>query len=137
MNQKQIDISPKIFYKDDNETISSPKKIKKVEHERRRKKSFTINSHNNESYIKEIRKKFNVEKGENENDEEEEIDKNTEQSSTIKDKCKLVKNSLTKLSSHSSNNLIKIDDVKNQSDDECKNKSDTECEKMVKKKNCK
>ena len=129
MNQNQIDISSKVFYNDDNETISKHKKSKKVEHERKRRRSKSFNSKNIDKSIKNIRRQLS---GEKENDQNE-IDDNTSQSSTVQDKFKLDKHSLTKLSSHSSNNLIKIEDVKNQSDDESRNKSDTECEKMVKK----
>ena len=132
MNQKQFEINPKFFYKDDNEAISKLKLNNKEKFERRNKKLKTTKNTNIDKLIKNM--KINLDRIiKTEGNCKKEKDKDTGQLPTNKKKHISNGHTLTKLSSHSTTNLIKIDQIKNQSEDESLNKSDTECEKIHKK----
>ena len=107
--------------------------------ERRNKKSKSINKQNIEQYSNKNKKRYK------ERCNKEQIDKNeltddTSQLSTPEKNNNFNDESNPKLSSHSSKNLIKIDNIKNPIEDETKNKSDDEYEKFDQKlnnnKNC-
>ena len=129
MNQKQLQITPKIFYKDDNEAISKLLLNNKEKFERRNKRLKTANNTNIDKLIKNM--KINLDGNiKIEGNCKKEKDVNTGQLPTNKKKHISNGHTLKRLSSHSTTNLIKIDRTKNQSEDESLNKSDTECEKI-------
>ena len=131
-NQSQTDLKK---FKDNEEPNPLPKLDKKTDFEEDKKqlsKEYIENNIKPKNSIqneKEINEEYNKEKSDENNTNED-----TSQISDSSNKEISNKDSFSKLSSHSSSNLIKIDDIKNPIDDQDKNKSDDECEKIEKKK---
>ena len=130
-NQSKNDLKN---FKDDEETISPHKLDKKIVFEEDKKKlnkEYIDNNNKSKKTTlneKEIDGEYDKEKSDDNNTNEE-----TSQISNNSNKEIFHKDSFSKLSSHSSNNLIKIDDIRNPTDDQDKNKSDDECENIDKK----
>ena len=130
-NQSKNDLKN---FKDDEETISPHKLDKKIVFEEDKKKlnkEYIDNNNKSKKTTlneKEIAGEYDKEKSDDNNTNEE-----TSQISNNSNKEIFHKDSFSKLSSHSSNNLIKIDDIRNPTDDQDKNKSDDECENIDKK----
>ena len=129
MEQKKFDINFKNFSKDDSSIILEQKLKLKRKYEKNKKRNNSLYIQKIDKIINNLRKttsiKLNIEKI-----EFIEENKLNSKSGKIHNKNKLI-NSKDKLSSHSSQNLIKID-VKNSIEEETMNKSDDECGKLDK-----
>ena len=129
MEQKKFDINSKNFSKDDSSIILEQKLKLKRKYEKNKKRNNSLYIQKIDKIINNLRKttsiKLNIEKI-----EFIEENKLKSKSGKIHNKNKLT-NSKDKLSSHSSQNLIKID-VKNSIEEETMNKSDDECGKLDK-----
>ena len=129
MEQKKFDINFKNFSKDDSSIILEQKLKLKRKYEKNKKRNNSLYIQKIDKIINNLRKttsiKLNIEKI-----EFIEENKLKSKSGKIHNKNKLI-NSKDKLSSHSSQNLIKID-VKNSIEEETMNKSDDECGKLDK-----
>ena len=119
------------YYQDDTDIISHPKIEKNFRFKRKEKRTKTLFYKHNNKLIKDIKNLLNEglnwDKINDIKLKEKKININDNHNEKI-----FHKDSFSKLASHSSSNLIKIDNIKNTDDDIDKNKSDDEGEKLEK-----
>jgi hypothetical protein len=134
MERKKIELNAKQYSKDDNEGIPVQKLNGISKFERRKEKSRTFYDKNIEKIIDNFRSIF-FEESNKENVQKNSINNlNQERSKNLKilQKRNTNEDPPTRLSSHSTKNLIKVVEIKNLFEEETINKSDDECGKIDK-----
>ena len=136
MEVTKFGIKSNHLYKEDYDGISTQKLNIKTKIERKKKKTKSLPKRNIDKVINKINNLHNkeVNKENNEIKETCQTNEDTSQSQTEEKEQNDNEESSSLFSSHSSTKLIKVDEIKDPTDDESKNKSDDECGTIGKKK---